>query len=238
MEKETALKILRELHSKTLFSKRTALETLIPELAEPEDERIRKELIGFLKSPFVNKNLTDKKVALWISWLEKQEIDENKGNFRGISSNSTWSEEDEKFLNYAISVTDDAQIKKFLKSLKDRVILQTTQGKQILYNPAKTFKNFRSLNPFWTIQDAKDGDVLASGGVVFIFKIIHGVWLNCHCSAHKDGSFIADSYNLMTDKYFGEVQPATKEQRDLLFQKMKEAGYEWDSVNKELKRIE
>lgn len=32
--------------------------------------------------------------------------------------------------------------------------------------------------------------------------------------------------------------PATKEQRDFLFQKMKEAGYEWDAERKELKKIE
>ena len=31
--------------------------------------------------------------------------------------------------------------------------------------------------------------------------------------------------------------PATKEQRDLLFAKMKEAGYEWDAEKKELKKI-
>ena len=35
-----------------------------------------------------------------------------------------------------------------------------------------------------------------------------------------------------------DVKPATKEQRDLLFQKMKEAGYEWDADKKELKKIE
>ena len=34
------------------------------------------------------------------------------------------------------------------------------------------------------------------------------------------------------------VHPATKEQHDLLFQKMKEAGYEWDAEKKELKKIE
>ena len=84
----------------------------------------------------------------------------------------------------------------------------------------------------------KDGDVLASGHLVFIFKAIHGVWLNCHCSAHNDGSFIADSYDLMTNKYFSEVHPATKEQRDFLFAKMKEAGYEWDAEKKELRKIE
>ena len=33
-----------------------------------------------------------------------------------------------------------------------------------------------------------------------------------------------------------DVYPATKEQRDLLFTKMREAGYEWDAVMKELKK--
>lgn len=32
--------------------------------------------------------------------------------------------------------------------------------------------------------------------------------------------------------------PATKEQRDILFAKMKEYGYEWDSDNKKLNEIE
>ena len=32
--------------------------------------------------------------------------------------------------------------------------------------------------------------------------------------------------------------PATREQRDLFFQKMKEAGYEWNAKKKELKKIE
>lgn len=34
-----------------------------------------------------------------------------------------------------------------------------------------------------------------------------------------------------------KIQSATKEQRDLLFQKMKEAGYEWDAEKKELKKL-
>ena len=33
-------------------------------------------------------------------------------------------------------------------------------------------------------------------------------------------------------------KPATKEQRNLLFQKMREAGYEWDAEKKELIKIE
>lgn len=43
-----------------------------PEENDSEDERIRKSLINFLKSPFVNENITDEKVTPWIAWLEKQ----------------------------------------------------------------------------------------------------------------------------------------------------------------------
>ena len=35
----------------------------------------------------------------------------------------------------------------------------------------------------------------------------------------------------------GEIYPATKEQHDLLFSKMHEAGYEWDAEKKELKLL-
>lgn len=48
------------------------MEYLFPELEENEDEKIRKSLINFLKSPFVNENITNEKVAPWIAWLEKQ----------------------------------------------------------------------------------------------------------------------------------------------------------------------
>ena len=48
------------------------IEDIFPELRESEDERIRKELINFLRSPFIKENLTDEKVAPWLDWLEKQ----------------------------------------------------------------------------------------------------------------------------------------------------------------------
>lgn len=82
MEKETALKILRERLDKALFSERTALVTLIPELAESEDERIRNELIDFVDISILS---IDERHDRWISWLEKQ--GEQK---------PTWSEYDEK----------------------------------------------------------------------------------------------------------------------------------------------
>ena len=91
----------------------------------------------------------------------------------------------------------------------------------------------------WDItEDAKAGDVLVTGGVIFIFNKIHGVWLNCHCSLHKDGSFNNGDYDLITDKYFSEVYPATKEQRDALMKAIVDAGYTFDFEKKELKKIE
>lgn len=75
MKKETALKILRELHAQALFSERTALETLIPGLVS-EDERIRK----FLYDTFTEQYLCKDKFGKWhgepvvniLAWLEKQ----------------------------------------------------------------------------------------------------------------------------------------------------------------------
>lgn len=90
----------------------------------------------------------------------------------------------------------------------------------------------------WTIEDAKDGDVLTDGKP-FIFKSIN---VNKHsyayCGLSVDNAFIIESegeYGEWT--WIQDIKPASKEQRELLFQKMKEAGYEWDSKKKELKLI-
>ena len=94
--------------------------------------------------------------------------------------------------------------------------------------------NFR----LWSIEDAKDGDVLQLGEVTAIFKeYIGNGYCKCYCSI-CEGEFeilIEEA----GDNIFGCINttPATKEQRKLLFQKMKEAGYEWDSDKKELKKI-
>jgi hypothetical protein len=90
----------------------------------------------------------------------------------------------------------------------------------------------------WTIQDAKDGDVLyMDNGLstcTFIYKSIDNVIIQKYASYNKFG-FEGTTYLVLNDGY---VCPATKEQRDLLFQKMKDAGYEWDAEKKEVKKIE
>jgi len=103
----------------------------------------------------------------------------------------------------------------------------------------------------WSIKDAKDGDVLHSTGLhndcIFIFNGLD----NWKFDADGDRA-VATGYcciSIVADKMeFGiqgpdcievnTVKPATQKQRDLLFQKMKEAGYEWNSDTKELKKID
>lgn len=104
----------------------------------------------------------------------------------------------------------------------------------------------------WTIQDAKDGDVLHSTGFhndcIFIFNRLD----NWKFDEPNGDRAVATGYcclSISADKMeFGiqgpdcvevnTIKPATKIQHDLLFQKMKEAGYEWDAEKKKLKKIE
>lgn len=69
MTREEALKIVSNIYQTD--KEKEALGVLIPELADSEDERTRKELVDFLHSPFIKENLTDEKVAPWLAYLEK-----------------------------------------------------------------------------------------------------------------------------------------------------------------------
>ena len=99
----------------------------------------------------------------------------------------------------------------------------------------------------WTIQDAKDGDVLAcplpkcceSGEQIFIFKCINSRDYVDNCIEYYcricEGVFYENENGYMGTTS-SPLYPATKEQRDALFAKIKEAGYEWDAEKKELKK--
>lgn len=100
----------------------------------------------------------------------------------------------------------------------------------------------------WTIQDAKEGDVVVdkSDGTIGIFQSMghhpDGGSFNdpSYCFLHcryDDEYFFADfeNGNIMTSY---DVIPATKEQHDTLMKAMTDAGYNFDFEKKELKKIE
>jgi len=92
----------------------------------------------------------------------------------------------------------------------------------------------------WTLKDAKDGDVLASSQIIVLFKQWEDEDTDYNFVIAYAGIDISGKLQI-TDKHWlisNETKPATKEQCDLLFRKMEEAGYEWDSKKKELKKIE
>ena len=91
----------------------------------------------------------------------------------------------------------------------------------------------------WTIQDAKAGDVLYfNDNTIVIFKDLYNA-TTFHSYCHiEDGVFDISEDN-MPDWWEGKgFHPATKEQCEILFQKMREAGYEWDREKKELRKID
>ena len=91
----------------------------------------------------------------------------------------------------------------------------------------------------WTIQDAKDGDVLACNEEILLFKSysVQGrISLYCWYNGQTNNFHSKEvDDTLLTTR--NKICPAAKKQRDTLFAKMKEAGCEWDADKKELKNI-
>lgn len=106
------------------------------------------------------------------------------------------------------------------------------------------FEN-EKFHHLWTIADAKDGDVLSfndghGNDCIELIKSIKGEKIEFwFCLTNSNSYEVFDGITPYTNfASRKDATPATKEQRELLFQRMKEAGYEWDAEKKELKKIE
>ena len=84
MNYEQIISFLKDLRPHMSDQCKEKLDGFFPELCESEDEKIRKEIISYIKSSAA---VTNKK---WIAWLEKQ------------GEQKPWSEEDEKMLDSII----------------------------------------------------------------------------------------------------------------------------------------
>lgn len=249
MDKEIALKILRELHDKALFSERTALETLHPELAESEDEKIRKEIINYFKCQSRDEPSRKAIHNIWIYWLEKQGEQKETLCDKCKKAQPSHSCQDITALGrcYIEGMNASNKVEPKFK-VGDWIVFNglTLYVKEVVKGFYRTVSKGGIPNSYdwaidntarvWTIQEAMDGDVIQLGEVTAIFRdFIGNGHCKCYCSV-CNGEFEIPSQE--GDDSYGcyNAAPATKEQRELLFTKMKEEGYEWDAENKELKK--
>ncbi|MBO7730934.1 MAG: hypothetical protein J6S67_00225 [Methanobrevibacter sp.] len=210
---------------------REMLEYLFPQLQESEDERIRKAIIDYFNLQDDNTTYSFISKKDIINWLEKQGEQklinkvEPKFNFRV----GQWIVTTGKCI-YLI-----AEIEGFNVTLVDNI------GNEYVFDVSSLADAH-----LWTIQDAKDGDVLCYKDEIFIYK--HDI-KNCteketsfggmvYYCCYDGKRFITDSMYSLTEKDKDDIHPATRELRDLLYTKMKEAGYELDAEKKELNGIE
>ena len=98
-----------------------------PELAEPEDERVRKDLIIYLRSILSNKKYGDKFIEDLIAWLEKQKqksaacSEEDENTIQVLKNIVRHSDEIDENI-YTMSLKE--KLYDWLKSIKDRPQLQ------------------------------------------------------------------------------------------------------------------
>ena len=91
----------------------------------------------------------------------------------------------------------------------------------------------------WTLQDVKDGNVLSfyseyKGNKMFQIGIIEKYVGKLGGCSNTFKTYVGMDWdnNLQIGRYMGcdDIQPATKEQRDVLMKAMNDAGYEWDGT--------
>lgn len=237
---DNALDWMRSVYPTLTGAAKEDAEHYFPELKESRDKRIMENCIHFLNLQ-KSHHASTFEIEECIAWLEKQgeqkSTDKDEPKFK-VGDWCIYNENDTIF-----------QITKVFSNLYR---CRTNEGEE--YSSTRDYieKNAR----FWTNQDAKDGDVLSVSWEdngdkwekIVIFKHFyqdgiensHQPSIEGYGNTFKNGKLAWEDENVLyySQTWTSTLKPATKEQRDLLFQKMYEAGYGWDVEKKELKKIE
>lgn len=92
-----------------------------------------------------------------------------------------------------------------------------------------------SFYRLWTIQDAKDGDVLAAHECLVLFREIDGLNIRCYCAYYFMNN---QSFSVDTLQNKDAFHPATKEQCGILEKAIVDSGYTFNFYSKELNELE
>ena len=234
-----------------------AMEYVFPELKETNDEKIRTKLLNLLKELLELGGVAQDTWSMndceqFIAWLEKQGdkdkfIEKELGCIKGYRENAIKRLEElenqseqkpadkvEPKFHEGEWITNDDYTWQIVNITDLDYILQSQNGHIVNDTISYVNEYFHS----YTIQDAKDGDVLENDISVFIYaKVLCGEPY-AYCGVDKFGVFKDNCLKNNWSNRVDNIHPAIKEKRDLLFQKMKEAGYEWDAEKKKLRKIE
>ena len=193
-----------------------------------DDEGIREELIDAINGLWDNDALpmplSIKRKNAWLAWLEKQ------GEEKSSDNKPKFQEGDWVVIYPGCNAH---QIIRVVENATNHTYGYDTVDGYYFNDTAEGVRR-------WDINDAKDGDVLVNGSNIFIFHFINDTRIMgyCHVSTYDDGFYIDLGKNDSVCLIDGVVTPATKEQCDLLFKRMKETCYMWDSDKKELHKID
>ena len=221
-------------------------EYIFPKLKESEEETIRKMCMRYLDREYQHCSFAydRKNIEKCISWLEKQceskfgqciqegdkIVTNEDGTHFNVSQLERVTKKEPKFKVGDWVVDNYGSIWKIEGILNQFYLLEGVGGGE----SRPTIEWVDKTYHLWTLKDAKDGDILVVNGNPFIY-----FYDECN---NVSGNYCSIFNNeLRTNINFSFegncITPATKEQRDLLFSKMKEAGYEWDDEKKEMKKI-
>ena len=206
-------------------SAKEVTEFLFPQLKETEDEKVKRELTRFLinfNNGYYSKP-SENEIDSWIKWINKKCEQNHTDEVKPKFNVGDW------VVNKLGHVW---HINGF-----DKKNYQVSNGDKYNYFPISKQDEMH----LWTINDAEDGDVLYTSSTasneVFIFKgLTKEGYIDCYCSYDSEDKYCEGKHHFIGEPTF-MTHPAAKEKCDLLFQKMKEAGYEWDADKKELKNI-
>lgn len=266
---DNALNWMRSVYPTMTGVDKEDAEHYFPELKESEDERIKEELISLFQDCINNRNhpYNASDSERWIAWLEKQgeqkPVISNDALREGIAYFGITQHQIDNWLKKYVDVKKQDEQKpadKVEPKFKvgdwitngidvDKIIGIDLEDEEYLFeNDTKSdISLVESISHIWTIQDAKNGDVLVNqnGEMPFIFKECKDYHIYCYCGyTNRKDVFFDRFVNGKGEElhwlnlYYEQAYPATKEQREKLEKAITAAGYEWDAEKKELKKIE
>lgn len=182
-------------------------------------KNVIEQMIGLLRTPIAQRkgiNIPSDECLIWAGELEKE--------FKSLISNSNDVQNPADKVEPKFHEGDWIVFNGLTLNIKEVVkgYYKTTSIDGIANSYDWGIDNIARL---WVIQDAKDGDVLAAHECIVLFKEIDGLNIKCHCTYHFMNN---PSFYVNTLQNKSAFHPAAKEQRELLFQKMREAGYTFD----------